>query len=98
MSAYLRNGIISAKVVTEDAPQMRALNVRGIAWWFNRRSNWSDAYRNTQLAKTNLAEAGNSRYRAATKTTLLDLEKATHQMCMEYLTHEVFFNQFKEGT
>ena len=28
------------------------------AWWYTRRTTWADAYRNTQLAKTNVAEAG----------------------------------------
>ena len=53
-------------------------------WWHARRSGWSNAFRNVQLPRTNLAEVGNSKFSSRSGMTKLSLDMAIKAVISEH--------------
>ena len=55
-----------------------------LIWWNERRSGWSNAFRDVQLPRTNLAEIGNSKFSQKSGMTKLSLDMAIKAIIVEH--------------
>ena len=71
------------KWIKERPSRIEILGV-WLDWWHARRSGWSNAFRNVQLPRTNLAEVGNAKFSSRSGMTKLSLDMAIKAVISEH--------------
>ena len=82
-AVYEKIYIAYQKWVNERSSRREALG-DWLDWWHQRRSGWSQAFRNVDLPRTNLAEVGNCKYSPRTGMTNMAIDVGMQAIIAEH--------------